>query len=86
MLDRLFLAHPRTVQESYGEHLVVASSFGLTMIAAGMACMVHALVPGLFERTGSRAIQHLHDRMIRNRSRLVAQVPASNVAVVSEPQ
>lgn len=86
MLDRLFLAHPRTVQESYGEHLVVASSFGLTMIAAGMACMVHALVPGLFERTGSRAIQHLHDRMIRNRSRLVAQVPASNVAVVNEPQ
>ena len=86
MLDRLFLAPPRTVQESYGEHLVVASSFGLTMIAAGMACMVHALVPGLFERTGSRAIQHLHDRMIRNRSRLVAQVPASNVAVVNEPQ
>ena len=57
MLDRLFLAHPRTVQESYGEHLVVASSFGLTMIAAGMACMAHALVPGLFERTGSRAIR-----------------------------
>ena len=86
MLDRLFLAHPRTVQESYGEHLVVASSFGLTMIAAGMACMVHALGPGLFERPGSRAIQHLHDRMIRNRSRLVAQVPASNVAVVNDPQ
>nr|WP_315462529.1 DUF6356 family protein [uncultured Sphingomonas sp.] len=86
MLDRLFLAHPRTVQESYGEHLVVASSFGLTMIAAGMACMVHALVPGLFERTGSRAIQHLHDRMIQNRSRLVAQAPASNVAAAGEPQ
>lgn len=67
MFDRLFIDHPRTVNESYGEHLRAASSFALTMILGGIACLIHALVPGLFVHTGSKAIRGLHDRMIVNR-------------------
>lgn len=70
MIDRMLFEHPHSVGESYGEHLMVASGFGVTMIGAGLACMVHALVPGLFERTGSKAIERLHRRMIANRARI----------------
>ena len=66
----LFLKHPRAVGETYLEHMTVALSFALPLIAAGLACVVHALVPALFERTGSRAIVNLHTRLIATRRRV----------------
>ncbi|MCQ8240029.1 DUF6356 family protein [Rhizosaccharibacter radicis] len=69
MVEKLFLGHPRTVGESYGAHLLVASGFGLRMIGGGVACLLHGLVPVLFTTTGSRTIQSLHDRMLVNRQR-----------------
>jgi len=33
---------------------------------AGMACLVHAALPFLFVRTGSRAIVELNDRLVAN--------------------
>ncbi|MEG3126035.1 DUF6356 family protein [Sphingomonas sp. GB1N7] len=69
MIERYFFEHPRSVGEKYTEHLQTAGSFGTTMIVAGLACLVHAIVPGLFVKTGSAAIARLHDRMIVNRSR-----------------
>ena len=69
MIERLFLEHPRSVGESYSEHLLTASGFGATMMLAGLACMLHGLVPVLFARTGSAAIERLHDRMVLNRRR-----------------
>jgi Family of unknown function (DUF6356) len=69
MLD-FFLKHPRAVGETYLEHMAVALSYGLPLIAAGLACVVHAVVPALFERTGSRAIVNLHSRLIATRRRV----------------
>lgn len=69
MLRAMFVDHPESVGESYGEHLVVALGFALTMVTAGLALVVHALVPGLFVKTGSAAITDLHDRMIAHRRR-----------------
>jgi hypothetical protein len=40
------------------------------MVVAGIACIVHALVPALFETTGSRAVTRLYNRMVVNRKRL----------------
>lgn len=68
MIERLFIEHPRSVGETYLEHLQNAAGFGATMVIAGSACLVHALVPGLFMKTGSAAIRRLHDRMIVNRN------------------
>jgi len=65
---KLFTDHPEAVGETYGEHFAVAASFGFTMIAGGIACLVHALVPGLCKTTGSETIRSLYDR-IRNRGR-----------------
>lgn len=67
MLRRLFLDHPDAVGESYGRHLLVASRFGLTMIAGGAACLVHALVPALFQTTGSGTVKRLHGRLVATR-------------------
>jgi hypothetical protein len=64
---RAFSEHPASVGESYGEHMVRALCFGTRMVFAGFACLVHAVLPFLFERTGSRAITELNDRMIVNR-------------------
>jgi hypothetical protein len=62
-----FTAHPRSVGESYGEHLRMALGFAATMFVASLACAVHALLPFAFERTGSNAIAALHRRMITHR-------------------
>jgi Family of unknown function (DUF6356) len=66
-LIRAFTEHPASVDESYGEHLFRAVCFGTRMMWAGLACVVHGVLPFLFVRTGSRAIAELNDRMIRNR-------------------
>jgi hypothetical protein len=65
---KLFTAHPETVGEGYGEHLVRATSFGTRMIFAGLACILHGFLPFLFVRTGSRAISELNEQMIDRRS------------------
>lgn len=73
MFDRYFLAHPRSVGESYAEHVHSAVGFGLTMILGGIACLVHAFLPFLFERTGSLTVAQLHTRMIVRRGNWVRE-------------
>jgi len=68
-LIRAFTEHPASVGESYGEHMAQATCFGVRMIGAGIACLVHGLVPFLFVRTGSAAIAEVSDPMIANRRR-----------------
>jgi hypothetical protein len=65
MADNPFTQHPSEVGESYGEHFRTASGFGLTMVAGGLACLVHAVFPFLFVKTGSRTMDALHRRMNR---------------------
>lgn len=55
--------HLREVGETYPEHFVRAVGFGTAMLAAGLACLVHALFPFLFATTGSRCIRRLHSRI-----------------------
>ena len=69
MLERWFLSHPRSVNESYLEHQACAMRFSVSLMGAGLACFVHALVPALFERTASRAIERLHGEMVTHRKR-----------------
>lgn len=59
MIDRLFRAHPRSVGESYGEHMRVSARVGLLLIGGGIACLIHAIVPGMHQKTGSGLIRRL---------------------------
>lgn len=67
LLNRIFLEHPRSLGESYWEHQRHALQFGTVMIVAGIACLIHALIPALFERTGSTMISRLYHRLVATR-------------------
>jgi len=59
--------HLEDVDEGYFEHLGNAAGFGFKMIGGGLACLVHAVLPFAFIRTGSQAIIDLNDAMVLNR-------------------
>jgi hypothetical protein len=67
--QRLFTAHPESVNESYWQHLANAAGFGLRMIGGGFVCLVHAIIPGVCCTRASEMIGELHDRMVTNRRR-----------------
>jgi hypothetical protein len=54
--------HLNSCEESYFKHMLFASRTGATMIVAGLACVAHGILPGLFETTGSRTIRSLAAR------------------------
>lgn len=67
MFNRLFVDHPKSVDESYGAHFGVASRFGLTMIWGGMKALVHAVIPGLCITSGSDTVKRLNTIMVEQR-------------------
>jgi hypothetical protein len=67
ILERLFLRHPRSVGETYRELQQQALGFGMKLMLAGFACIVHALVPAVFVTTGSRTVTALYARMVTQR-------------------
>jgi hypothetical protein len=68
MFGRLFLDHPRSVDESYFEHLLFAGGFAVRLMGAGLAALIHALIPCLFEKTAGNMIMRMHSK-ISNRDR-----------------
>ncbi|MEQ6203936.1 DUF6356 family protein [Sulfitobacter sp. HNIBRBA2951] len=67
MINRIFFAHPATVDETFFQHMRFAGAFSAKLFLAGGAALVHAVIPCLFEKTASTIINDLHARM-HNRS------------------
>lgn len=67
MLRKLFLDHPREVDEGYLEHMGVAGRFGAAMIWGGIKALVHAVVPAWCVTSGSDTIRRLHTIMVEKR-------------------
>lgn len=75
-----FSDHPASVGESYFEHFFVAAWFGLRMAGAGIACLVHAIFPFLFVKTGGDCLCALHDEMMERRhGRSGASLPRTSL-------
>ena len=55
--------------ETYGEHLSSSMGFAAALAIAAMACAIHGIAPFLFQKTGSRAVADLHQRMVTGRHR-----------------
>lgn len=55
-MKNIFTEHPSTVGESYLMHCKFALLFGMKMFMAGSACVIHAIFPFLFPKTGSRLL------------------------------
>ena len=62
MMKRIFLDHPASVDETYGEHFLFALRFSLSLFGAAFAALLHALIPAMFEKTASRKIAELYAR------------------------
>ena len=60
MTLRLLTEHPAAMGETYLEHLRFAFGFGASMIAGGLACLVHGLLPFCFTTSGSRRVRALY--------------------------
>ncbi len=58
----LFTRHPQSVGETYFEHLGMAAGFASSLLAAAIVCGIHAILPFMFEKTGSRMIADLYQR------------------------
>jgi len=80
-LQRLFLSHPATVDETYGEHFLFALGFALRLLGAGLAALIHAIIPCLFEHTASRMIREMHDRITSRAHEPAVGVGISAVSV-----
>jgi hypothetical protein len=59
-VDRYFLSHPRSVNESYVEHAGAAFGISLRLFGAAFAALVHAVIPCLFVTTASSTIKSLN--------------------------
>jgi len=67
--------------ETYFEHLGFAATVGLMALAAGLACLIHAFVPGLCTRTASRTIGLLNE-LLADRRR-VAEVRNQSIEAIA---
>ena len=61
--------HLAQVGETYWEHRAFALAVGSMLVAAGLACMLHALIPAVCRDTASRTIGCLH-RVVEDRTAL----------------
>ncbi len=62
LLNRWLFEHPQSVDETYFEHLLFAGKFAASLLLAGLAAMVHAVIPGMFEKTASKLIAQMYER------------------------
>lgn len=68
MLDRLFTEHPRSLGMSWAGHGIGAFKISGELIGAGVACAIHALVPGIFTQTAGKTVIRLHDHMMKRKA------------------
>jgi hypothetical protein len=64
---KLFTEHPASVGESYVEHMGVALSFACPLLVAGLAALIHAVLPFLCATTASGTVKRLQARMMNRR-------------------
>lgn len=83
-LRRTFTEHPASVEETWSEHFGVAFGFARTLAVAAGAAMVHAVVPAWCERTASRRIVELHDRISTGHRAAVTERLHAELGVVSD--
>lgn len=62
-IAQLFTQHPASVDETFLEHMWFALTFSFWLFAAAGAALVHAILPFMFEKTGSKIITKLYNRI-----------------------
>ena len=65
---RFLLDHPRSLGMSWAGHGAGALKIGGELIGAGMACIVHAAIPGLFTQTAGRTVTRIYEHMMQRKA------------------
>jgi hypothetical protein len=52
-MKNIFTEHPHSINETYFQHMKFAAIFGVNMLVGGCACLIHAVFPFFFPKTGS---------------------------------
>jgi len=65
--DRIFLAHPRSVGESYLRHWLQAMTISTRLLRGAGAGFLHAFVPCLCKVTASSLVMTMADELARRR-------------------
>ena len=68
IVDRMFLDHPRSLGMSWAGHGGGAVKIGAELVGAGLACIVHAAVPGWFTQTAGKTVEKMHDHMVKRKA------------------
>ena len=68
LAGRLFFDHPRSLGMSWWGHGVGALDIGVKLVGAGLACLIHAIVPGVFTQTAGKTITGMYDHMMRRKA------------------
>jgi hypothetical protein len=68
LVRRLFLDHPRSLGMSWAGHGIGAVKIGAELVGAGVACIVHAVVPAWFTQTAGKTVERMHDHMVKRKA------------------
>lgn len=66
-MKNIFTKHPHSINETYFQHFKFAFAFGANLLLGGLTCIIHAIFPFLFQKTGSNILfkmtHHFVERM-----------------------
>ena len=68
VFGRLFSDHPRSLGMTWASHGSGAALIALRLIGAGVACLIHALVPAWFTQTAGRTVTFIYDDIARRKA------------------
>ncbi len=63
-MKNIFTEHPKSVNETYFQHLIFAFGIGLSLLLWGSIALVHGLLPFAFKTYVSDRIKELHSKII----------------------
>ncbi len=66
--QRLFTDHPRTLGMSYVGHGLGAAKIAFVLLGAGVACLIHSIVPGWFTQTAGKTVTDIYGEMQRRKA------------------
>ncbi|OGT35355.1 MAG: hypothetical protein A3F11_01790 [Gammaproteobacteria bacterium RIFCSPHIGHO2_12_FULL_37_14] len=72
-MKNMFTEHLHSIGETYFQHFKFALKFGICMLIGGMACIIHAIFPFLFENLGSDYLLKMTTDFVNRLSKLDAR-------------
>ena len=59
--------HLNSVNESYFEHMNIATNVGFKMLSGGLMGLIHGIIPGIFQTDASNKIKKLYEFINKKR-------------------